>query len=208
MLWDYGKREDMSSRSWGGFLLQHGCHSVCWTPVTIVLVVLADYFHLKHTHECFLAYVADHSFGTALAHMPYPEHNSSLDQVQSVFQWVSQPPRTLFLWTSSNTIEPVSTTASGEFLYHVSCSHDLASDCHTWQQVYPPPAACSSWPDMIQHSGISSQQQSAFLSNKVRILVLGGYGESSKHLIFSLSTLHQPWDDGHFLHVSLLYPLL
>ena len=106
-----------------------------------------------YAQVCFLAYMADHSFGIDLAHLPYPEHNSSMDQVQSIFQWVSQPPRTLFLWTSSNTIEPVSTTVSGEFLYHVSYSHDSASDCHTWQQVYPLPAACSSWPAMIQHSG-------------------------------------------------------
>lgn len=102
---------------------------------------------------CFLAYLEDHSFGTALAHLPYPENNSSMDQVQSTFQWVSHPPRTLFLWTSSNTIEPVSTTASGEFLHPVSYSHDSASDYHSWQQVYPPPPAYSSWPALFHHLG-------------------------------------------------------
>lgn len=121
---------------------------------------------------CFLAYLADHSFGTALAHQPYPENNSSMDQVQSIFQWVSQPPRTLLLWTSSNTTEPVSTTASGEFLHHVSYSHYSASDYHSWQQVYPPPAACSSWPALIHQSG------SFFLNSSLHLRSLPLQGQN------------------------------
>ena len=163
-----------------------------------------------YAQVCFLAYMADHSFGIALAHLPYPEHNSSMDKSNlSSSEFLNH--------LGHSSYEPVPTQLNLYLQQYLENFFTMWAIPMTQLQTATLDSKFIHYqqPAPLDQPWFSTREVSfstafciyaPFLSNKVRIWVLGGYGESFKHLISPLSTLHQPQDSGHFLHVSLLYP--